>query len=98
MPDLADLAAAFDAALRQVDRALRDDLRTPDGRSARPELERLRAELQAERAAALERGGADAAWVRRTVRWLVEWTPETELPLVAALGAIARTTAPAADG
>ena len=95
--DHADLAAALDAALRQVDRAIGDDLRTLDGRSARPELARLRADLHAERAAALARGGADPAWVRRTVRWLVEGTPETELALVAALGAIARAT-PATHG
>ena len=73
-PDLTDLAAAFDAALRQV------------------ELERLRADLHAQRAAALEAGGVDPEWVRRTVRRVVEWTPETELALVAALGAIARAS------
>ena len=59
--------------------------------------ERLRADLHAGRAAALEEGGVDPEWVRRTVRWIVEWTPETELPLVAALGAIARASPRASD-
>ena len=95
MPDRSALADAFDAALRQVDRALADDMPTLAGeRSARPELERLRADLHAQRAAALEAGAADPEWVRRTVRWVVEWAPETELPLVAALGGIARASAP----
>ena len=91
-PDRTDLAAAFDAALRQVERALGDDMHTPAGASARPELERLRDDLHAQRAAALEAGGVDPEWVRRTVRRVVEWTPETELVLVAALGAIARAS------
>jgi hypothetical protein len=92
MHDPDDLAAAFDAALRQVERALGDDMRTLAGASARPELERLRAELHAQRGAAVAAGGADPEWVRRTVRDVVAWAPETELPLVAAIGAIARAS------
>jgi hypothetical protein len=40
---------------------------------------------------ALERGAVDREWFQRTVRDLVEWVPETELTLIAALGRIART-------
>jgi len=92
MPDPLDLAAAFDAALRQVDTALASDLRTPAGDPARPQLERLRADLERERAAALARGSADPAWVRAVVRSVVSWTPDTEVSLIAALGQIARAS------
>jgi hypothetical protein len=40
---------------------------------------------------ALVRGAVDREWFQRTVRDLVEWVPETELTLIAALGRIART-------
>jgi hypothetical protein len=85
-----DLAAAFDDALRLVERALASDMRTRAGETAGLQLARLRDDLRVERAAALARGGADPEWVRATVRRIVEWTPDTELPLVAALGRIAR--------
>lgn len=88
--DAPDLADAFDRALRQVERALASDLRTASGESAVPELEQLREDLLSAREAALARGAVDAAWVRRTVRGVAGWTPEAELPLLAALGAIAR--------
>jgi len=35
-------------------------------------------------------GGVDPEWFKKTVRDLIEWAPETELSLVAALGRIAR--------
>lgn len=89
-PDAAALAAAFDRAIRQVERAIAGDLRTASGEPAVPELEQLRDDLLSKREAALARGEVDAAWVRRTVRWVAGWTPEAELPLLAALGAIAR--------
>jgi len=90
MHDALELAAAFDAALRQVDRALAGELRTRGGDPARPQLEHLRDTLEAERGAALARGSADPAWVRTVVRAVVDWTPDTEVALVAALGQIAR--------
>ena len=62
------------------------------GDSASPYLRKLEEELKVERARALERGAVDREWFQKTLRWLVEWVPETELTLVAALGRIARAT------
>ena len=39
---------------------------------------------------ALERGTIDRDWVQKTVRWVVEWMPESDLTIIAALGRIAR--------
>jgi hypothetical protein len=61
------------------------------GEPAGPLLEKLEEEFKLERARALERGAVDREWFQGTVRDLVEWVPETELTLIAALGRIART-------
>ena len=92
MPAAPELIAALDAALRQVDRALAADMRTRAGDSARPQLEQLRTELRARRDAAAETASVDAHWLRDTVRSVAGWAPDTELTLIAALGAIARAT------
>ena len=54
------------------------------------EVTKLEKELKKERALALERQTVDRDWLQKTVRWVVEWVPDTELALVAALGAIVR--------
>ena len=61
-----------------------------DGTSAVANLNRLEHDLVDERSRALERGVMDKDWFQKTVRWLVEWIPETELTLIAAFGRIAR--------
>jgi hypothetical protein len=53
-------------------------------------LQKLEEELRLERVRALERGAVDREWFQKTMRWLVEWVPETELALIAALGRIVR--------
>jgi hypothetical protein len=65
-------------------------MRTSGGTSARPHLETLETELRRERAKALELGIVDREWFQKTVRWVVEWVPDTDLTLVAALGRIVR--------
>ena len=65
-------------------------MKTSDGRSAQPQLEQLERELKKQRATALEQGKVDREWVQKTVRWVVEWVPDDELTLVAALGRIVR--------
>lgn len=85
-----DLEVAFDAALTHVERSLATGLKTLDGRSARPELEKLGRELRIQRDQALERGTVDREWFQRTIRWVTEWVPDTEITLIAALGRIAR--------
>lgn len=82
--------AAFAAALRQVERARRDGLATRDGTPAAERLDALHAALAAERDRVAGGGAVDAEWVRRTVREVAAWTPDTELGLLAALGGIAR--------
>ena len=85
-----DLESAFDEAIAQTRRCLAEGMTTINGHDARSQLERLAEELTVERARALERRGIDRLWVQKTVRWLVEWAPESDLTLIAALGRIAR--------
>ena len=70
-------------------------MKTSDGSSAQPQLETLETELKRERAKALTMGTVDRVWLQKTVRWVVEWVPEKELTLLAALGQIARSAPPA---
>ncbi len=56
------------------------------------EVQQLGDELRVERAKAVERGAVDTEWFQKTVRRLVEWLPETDLTLIAALGRIVRST------
>lgn len=61
------------------------------GESAGPYLEKLEEELKLERNRALKSGAVDREWFQKTLRGLLEWVPETELTLIAALGRIARS-------
>jgi hypothetical protein len=88
----AELKSAFDAAIAQTRKCLKSGMKTVGGEPAAPYLEKLREELTLERTRALERGSVDREWFQKTVRGLIEWAPETELSLVAALGRIARAT------
>ena len=93
-PDSSQLAAAFDGAIRRVERLLVAHAdATPGSPEVAPiatQLARLRAELLAERVVAIARGAADPGWVRQIVRDVAAWAPEDEITLLAALGAIAR--------
>ena len=95
MATTAELKTAFDAAIAQTRKSLKAGMKTISGESAAAYLKKLQQELTLERARALERGEVDREWFQKTVRELIEWAPETELSLVAALGRIARA-APAA--
>jgi hypothetical protein len=90
MAGQSELEKAFDAALAQVGRLLHAGTKTAEGASARPQLEALEKELKRERANALARRGVDREWFQKTVRSVVEWLPDNELTLVAALGGIVR--------
>jgi len=85
-----ELEKAFDGAIAQVQLLLTTGMKASDGTSASPQLEKLREELKRERAGALERGAVDQEWIKKTVRWVVEWVPDTKLSLIAALGRIVR--------
>ena len=86
----AELESAFDAALTQVAKCMRAGMKATGGESAAPYLQKLAEDLKQERVRAIERGGVDRDWFQTTLKWLVEWLPETELNLIAALGRIAR--------
>lgn len=90
MTDNPQLDEAFNAAIESVRNSRAAGLTCVDGSSAETNLERLEKELAEERARALQRGSIDKEWFQKTVRWLVEWVPETDLTLIAGLGAIAR--------
>ena len=92
MPPTPEIVAAFDAALRAVERAVARQMRTRTGEPARAALEQLRAELAAERQAAMGAGGANREAVGRLVRAVDAWAPDGELELIAALGRIARAS------
>ena len=92
MGTTAELESAFDAAITQARKCIKAGMKAVGGEAAGPYLRKLEEELKLERARALERGAVDREWFRKTLRWLVEWVPETELTLVAALGRIARAT------
>jgi hypothetical protein len=85
-----ELETAFDAAIAQVRKCVRSGMKAIGGDSAEPYLQQLEERLQTERERAVQRGAVDKVWFQTTVRWLVEWVPETELTLIAALGRIAR--------
>jgi len=85
-----ELESAFDAAITQSRKCIRAGMKAIGGEPAGPLLEKLEEELKLERGRSLERGAVDREWFQRTVRDLVEWVPETELTLIAALGRIAR--------
>jgi hypothetical protein len=87
-----DLEKAFDTALAQVERLLAAEMNAANGASARPQLEKLEKELKLERGKVLKRGTVDLEWFKKTVREVIEWVPDEELALVAALGGIVRVS------
>ena len=84
------LLEAFDQTIAVVRRLEAEGLRTASGSSAGRELERLLDELVAQRAGVATGAPFDRAWAGRTVRWVAQWLPDRELPLLARLGGIAR--------
>jgi hypothetical protein len=84
------LLSAFDGAIATVRRLEAKDLRTSEGGPAGPHLARLRDDLEARRVEIAAGGTLDREWAGRVVRWVAEWIPEHELPLIARLGQIVR--------
>jgi hypothetical protein len=80
------LIAAIDSAIREVDRALEKEMRTADGQPAAAHLDELRNQLLAIRA----RDALSADELRTMIRAVAKWSPEDEITLLGALGAIAR--------
>ena len=92
LPARSDLEAAFDAAIQAVNHAIDNEMQSMSGEPAKPQLLSLIDQLQVEREKAVERGRVDPEWFQTIVRWIVEWAPESDLTLIAALGRIVRVS------
>src|SRR6476469_6255172 len=90
MTDKPELNEAFQRAIEVARNCRAAGMTCVDSSSALANLDRLEQDLIAERSRALERGSVDKDWFQKTLRWLVEWIPETDTTLIAALGRIAR--------
>ena len=90
MSGKAELESAFDAAIAYTRSTIEAGMRTATGDDARPHLEHLSQELVSYREASVARGSVDREWLQKTIRWVADWAPETDLTLIAALGRIAR--------
>lgn len=95
-PDVSP-ANAFEQLLRTIDRALRGRMRTIAGDDASARLQSLREEVTAHRERVRGGGSVDGDWIRRTIREVAGWAPESDVSLLAALGAVARC-APSSRG
>ncbi len=85
-----DAARAFDAAVKQVARLALSGVAAADGSPLAPRLDHLGAQLRLGRAALDAGRGVDPTWLRETIRDAAQWLPDDGLPLLAALGRIAR--------
>jgi len=87
-----ELETALTEAIEQTRKSLAAGMTTINGEEARPQLERLANELKTLRERAMKEGTVDQEWIQKTVRWLVDWVPDSDLTLIAAIGRIARST------
>jgi hypothetical protein len=84
-----------EALLRALDEAIAAASRLAAGGVVdQGRLQQLVEELTARRAEVAAGHELDREWAGRTVRWVAEWLPDGELPLLARLGAIVRAAAP----
>jgi len=85
-----ELESVFDSAIAQTRIRAETGMKTATGEDAQSHLEKLQRELLGERENAIAAGGVNREWLQKTVRWVADWAPETDLTLIAALGRIAR--------
>ena len=86
----AELETAINLAIEQTRKSLAAGMTTINGDDARPQLEQLASELELLRDRTRKDGTVEREWIQKTVRWLVEWVPDSDLTLIAAIGRIAR--------
>lgn len=89
-PGRGDVERAFDAAARTVARLALSGATGQDGSPLAPRLDDLGERLRAGRAKYDETGTVDGDWLRETIRSAALWLPDDGLPVLAALGRIAR--------
>lgn len=76
--------------MKQIARLAISGLSAADGGPLAPRLEALAARLREARSGLQAGGGVDPVWLRETIRDAATWVPDEGLPLLAALGKIAR--------
>jgi hypothetical protein len=89
-----DAARAFDHAMRLIARLAISGASATDGAPLASRLDELAARLREGRRLFDETGQVDQAWLRSTIRETAAWLPDEGLPLLAALGRIARAAPP----
>ena len=80
--------------MKQVARLALSGVSAGDGSPLAPRLDGLAARLRAGRALLDAGSGIDPTWLRETIRDAAQWLPDEGLPLLAALGRIARLIRP----
>ena len=90
MSGKAELESAFNAAIAQIRSTIEAGMQTATGGDARSNLEHLSQELVHQRERSVATGSVDREWLQKTIRWVADWAPATDLTLMAALGRIAR--------
>jgi predicted secreted protein len=85
-----DLVALLDRALAAVEDLARRDPVTADGRPAQPRLAALAGELHALRDRAAAGGEVWREEIGALILSASEWIADLDLPMIAALGAVAR--------
>jgi hypothetical protein len=86
------LREAIESARKEIARALREQWRTLDGQSAAPNLMRLDAQLREAAERLQSEQSADLAKFSGIVRWISDWIPNVDDPLVAAVAKLERTS------
>ena len=90
MPDESSLFVSIDRALAVVRGFRSARLVRQDGLPATDDLRQLAAELQHLRVVVRAGGRIDPAWMAELIRGAAAWLPESDIAILAALGAIAR--------
>jgi hypothetical protein len=85
-----ELLVAIDEASRELANASASNWSLPDGTSAVARLERLASQLQTMRDQAATGNDVDCSGVVDLVRWVTDWIPDVNHPLVHAIGDIGR--------
>lgn len=89
MPSSRDLVLRIDQALAEVDRASPERWTQLDGSPAAANLALLRSQLSDARAAAQE-GRSPGSELSGLVRWVSDWIPDLDDPLIPALSRVCR--------
>ena len=86
-----EFIGAIDRALSEIDRASGRKMRLADGTSAQPRLDTLRDDLLDRRKLALAGSLPTRDTVIALLRWVFDWIPEMDAPLVKVVARIPDT-------